>query len=388
MTTDLLRYLDAHSEEMRGDLRRLVELESPSDDPTALRRCAAYLANRASERTGGRVRVIEESEGPHLDVLVGNDECPPVLILGHFDTVWPKGTIAERPYSDDGGVARGPGVFDMKAGLVQGLWAVQALRTVRGRPPCVRLFFNSDEEVQSVRSRPIIEAAARQARVVLVLEPSLAGALKTSRKGVGRFQVTIRGRAAHAGLDPEEGRSAIVELARVINFLHDLTGLNTGTTVNVGVVRGGTRANVVAAEAHAEVDVRAVSQAEAVRISRSLHELRPSGEGLAIEVAGEFIRPPMPRTTEVAALFALAQRVGRGIGLELAEAAAGGGSDANFCAALGLPVLDGLGAVGGGAHALGEYALIGHMPSRAALTAGLIESLGEGGNPAIATDNL
>lgn len=372
MMHELLQYMQAHLDEIRSDLRRLVELESPSDDSRALERCSEFIADRARDLTSSPVRTIQQENGPHLDILVGQHEVPRVLVLGHFDTVWPIGTLAERPYRDNGHTARGPGVFDMKAGLVQGLWAVQALRLVLKRPPSVRLLFNSDEEIQSVHSRPLIEAAARKARTVLVLEPSLDGALKTARKGVGRFQVSIRGRAAHAGVDPEAGRSAIAELARVVEYLHSLTDLNLGTVVNVGVVSGGTRANVVAAEAHAIVDVRAVDLVEADRVSRLVRGLRPSRDGIEINVTGQITRPPMQRTPDVGKLFALAQRLGQMIDCTITEASTGGGSDGNFCAALGIPVLDGLGAVGGGAHSIDEYASIDCMPSRAALTAGLI----------------
>jgi glutamate carboxypeptidase len=369
-----LIYLRLHVDEMLADLRALVELESPSDDPRALRRCAAWIAERTRDLTGGHARVVEQSEGPHLDIVLDDEARPAVLLLGHFDTVWPMGTTAARPYREDNGVARGPGVFDMKAGIVQGLWAIRSLQAVRPRAPALRLLLTSDEEVQSRRSRSLIEAAARDAPAVLVLEPSLDGALKTSRKGVGRFEVTIRGRAAHAGVEPEVGRSAVDELARVIGYLHGLTNVKTGTTVNVGVVRGGTRANVVAAEAHAVVDVRVRSEIEAERVTSLMLGMTPSRDGIAIDITGDFARPPMERTPQVAALFASAQRLGERIGLRLSEASTGGGSDANFCAALGVPVLDGLGAVGGGAHAVDEYVLSECMAPRAALVAGLIDA--------------
>lgn len=372
---EVLAYLRANVDRMRDDLRQLVELESPSDDPPALRRCADFVVDRARALTDGRVRVIDDAAGPHLDVIVGTDDAPPVLVLGHFDTVWPAGTLFDRPYSDDGQAARGPGVFDMKAGLIQGLWAIHALRAVEHRLPTVRMFLNSDEEVQSVRSRALIEAAARAARGVLVLEPSLNGALKTARKGVGRFEIVIRGRAAHAGVDPGAGRSAIGELARVIEYLHSLNDADAGVSVNVGLVHGGTRANVVAATAHAVADVRVVDSQQADVIDRAIRGLRPSQDGIEIGVTGGIVRPPMPRTPAIGELFALAQRIGRSIDLELSETSTGGGSDANFCAALGVPVLDGLGADGGGAHAVDEHVLIESMPSRAALVAGLIDAL-------------
>jgi len=379
MIRELLRYLEAHQAEMRADLRRLVCEESPSDDPAALERCADVLAERASELTGGRVTVIAEAKGPHLDIVVGDDPVPPVLVLGHFDTVWPLGTIGTMPYRESDDVARGPGVFDMKSGLVQGLWAVHALTTVTGRPPPVRLFLNSDEEVGSVRSRPLIEAAARSARVVLVLEPSLDGALKTARRGGGRFTVSIRGRAAHAGLDPGAGRSAIGELARVVEYLHSLSDAARNTAVNVGVVSGGTRPNVIAAHARAEVDVRVTTPDEASRLEALIRGMRPSRDGIELDISGGFVRPPMPRTSEIGALFEQARDMAREIGIELREAAAGGGSDGNFCAALGVPVLDGLGAVGGGAHAEDEHVSLSAMPARAALVGAMVAEAGSAG---------
>jgi glutamate carboxypeptidase len=308
---------------------------------------------------------------------VGENDAPPILLLGHFDTVWPLGTIRERPFADDGRIARGPGVFDMKAGLIQGLWAIHAIRAVHRRPPAVRVLFNSDEEIQSVRSRSLIEATARTTRAVLVLEPSLNGALKTARKGVGRFEISIRGRAAHAGVEPGAGRSAIGELARVIDYLHSLNDAAAGVSVNVGLAHGGTRANVVAANAHAVVDVRVVDSQQAEVIDRAIRGWRPSRDGIEIEVTGGLVRPPMPRTPAIGELFAVAHRIGRSIDLELSETSTGGGSDANFCAALGVPVLDGLGADGGGAHAVDEHVLIESIPSRATMVAGLISQLEE-----------
>jgi glutamate carboxypeptidase len=372
--TDIYRYLMTHVDDMRADLRELVEIESPSDSPANLDECARYVGDLARRRMNGRVHVIEHADGSHLDITVGELESPSVLMLGHFDTVWPIGTLAARPYDDDGERARGPGVFDMKAGLIQGIWAVRALQQQEHRAVNVRFFLNSDEEVQSRRSRSYVEAAASAARVVFVLEPSLAGALKTSRKGVGRFSLHIRGRAAHAGIDPRAGISAVSELAHAIEYVHALTNHAVGTTVNVGVVSGGTRANVVAEEAHAAIDVRVVNEAEAARVTRLLLDMSPTIPGIQLQVSGKIVRPPMPRTPAIAQLFELAATIASGIGIDLAEAATGGGSDGNFCAALGIPVLDGLGAVGDGAHATTEYVSVADMPRRAALVAGMIHA--------------
>jgi glutamate carboxypeptidase len=373
MIQALERYLQTRQAEMRADLRQLVCLESPSDDPTSLARCGDFLAQRARGLTDGTVTSIADPAGPHIDVIVGAERVPRVLILGHYDTVWPVGTTAARPYEESGDVARGPGVFDMKAGLVQGLWGVHALAALSGEAPCVRFLLNSDEEAQSTRSRGVIEEAARAADMVLVLEPSLDGALKTARRGSGRFTISIHGRAAHAGLDPSSGRSAIGELGRVIEYLHSLSDAKQNMHVNVGTVSGGTQPNVIAAHARAEVDVRVATPAEASRMETLIRGIRPSRDGIELDVSGGFVRPPMPRTAQIGELFERAQRLAREIGLELHEAAAGGGSDGNFCAALGVPVLDGLGAVGGGAHADDEYVILTQMPARSALVGALVQ---------------
>ena len=360
---------------MRADLRRLVELESPSDDPTALANCARFIAARARELIRGDVRVLDEAEGPHVEVRVGHQEHGAVLLLGHFDTVWPCGTLGERPYQERDGIATGPGVFDMKAGIVQCLWALSALQQLDKPAPPLRLFLNSDEELQSRRSRAHIVEAAQSARAVLVVEPSENGALKISRKGSGRFEIIVHGRAAHAGVDPAAGRSAISELARIIRELDAMTDLASGISVNVGVVEGGTRANVVAERARAIVDVRAVRQLDAKVIAARIGSIQPSRDGISVEVRGGFGRPPMERTPQTEALFRIAEEVGSKIGLDVRAVASGGASDANLCAGLGAPILDGLGAVGGGAHAVDEHVLIEEMPVRAALLAGVISAL-------------
>ena len=371
-------WLRAYLGEMRSDLRELVELESPSDDPTALHRCAELIATWFNTLRGARVTVIKDPRGPHIDVRFGEEAMTPVLLLGHFDTVWPLGTIRDRPYTERDECAFGPGVFDMKAGIVQALWAMRALIESRGTSPPVRLFFNSDEEVQSHRSRGRIVDVARDASAVLVLEPSQGGALKTARKGAGRFGIEVVGRAAHAGVNPEEGRSAIAELARIVQDLLALANRDEGISVNVGVISGGTRANVVAAEARAEVDVRVVRQADAEAISRKMLAIQPSRDAMEVHVHGGFGRPPMERTMRSAALFKRAQMIGASLGLSLSEVATGGASDANLCAPLGVPILDGLGAVGGGAHATSEYVELPAMPSRAALVGGLVEAIAAG----------
>jgi len=372
----LLEFLRGHRDDMVAELRSFVERETPSTDKVRLDGFADLLAHRAERLTGGRVRVVEQQEaGSHVQVQVGDGDKP-ILLLGHYDTVWPAGSLDRMPFLVRNGAARGPGAFDMKAGLVQALWAVYALRRLgRSIPPLVVLV-NSDEELGSPTSRALVEAEARRAAAVLVLEPSQAGALKTARKGVGMFHVEVTGRAAHAGADPFAGVSAIEELARLVLALRGQSGLGNGTTVNVGVIRGGTRANVVAARASAEVDVRVVTTAEAERLTAAILGLRPHHPGAVVRVTGGLNRPPMERTDQIGELFEHARKLAAEIGFSVDEAMTGGGSDGNFAAAVGAPVLDGLGAVGGGAHALTEHVLVEHMPPRAALVARLIETLG------------
>jgi len=375
MMTRVHDWLRSRVDEMCDDLRSLVEHESPSDSPDVLRACADFLAGRARELIRADVSIVEDPRGPHLDIRVHGEGGPPVLLLGHFDTVWPVGTLAARPYEQRDGIASGPGVFDMKAGIVQSLWTVHALKALGAPAPPIRLFFNSDEEVQSTRSRGRILDAARHSRAVLVLEPSQDGAVKTARKGAGRFEIIVHGRAAHAGIDPQTGRSAISELARVIRSLDELADEAAGTTVNVGCIEGGTRANIVADRASALVDVRVKTKSEAERVLSSIGALHPSRDGLEIDARGSFGRPPMERTPQIATLYEIARRIGSDLGIDLREVSTGGASDANLCAELGLPILDGLGAVGAGAHAMTEHVLIDAIPARAALLAGLLSAL-------------
>jgi len=269
-------------------------------------------------------------------------------------------------------------VLDMKAGIAQMLFAIEALRELRGSlPRAVTVLLVSDEEVGSESSRAITERLAKRSAAVLVLEPAagLEGALKTARKGVGNYTLKVLGRAAHAGLNPENGASAVLELARQVLEIVQFTDVRRGITVNPGIVRGGTRTNVVAAEAVAEVDVRVARMSDAARLDRRFRSLRPFNKRCRLELKGGINRPPLERTRQVAALFALARKAGAELGLELQEASVGGGSDGNFTAALGIPTLDGLGAVGEGAHASDESVLISELPRRTALLARLIEKI-------------
>ena len=308
----------------------------------------------------------------------GRSRRPPVLLLGHLDTVYPLGTLGGMPCRVEDGRLWGPGTLDMKSGIAFMLAAIDALRDQGGtlpRPATVLLV--SDEEVGSSSSRRITEEVAKRSGAVLVLEPSygLKGAVKTARKGVGEYLLKVKGKAAHAGLDFMEGQSAILELARQIETVSKFTDLKRGLTVNVGLVQGGTRVNVVPAEASASIDVRIVHAADGVGIDKKLRSLKPVNRKCKLELTGGVDRPPMERTKEVAGLFRIASAIAKELGWKLEEAAVGGGSDGNLTAALGIPTLDGLGGVGEGAHATHESVLISELPRRTALLAGLIETV-------------
>ncbi len=360
-------------------LEELVSIESPSRDKHSLDALGTLLA-RHLHQLGGSIEIIPNVQGSDhiLARFPGLGAKRPALVLGHFDTVWPKGTIDRMPFRVEAdGRAFGPGIFDMKAGLASLWWALSVLMNARylDRRPIWALL-TSDEEIGSPTARGLIEDLARQCAYVLVLEPPLAdGGLKTARKGVGRFRLKIEGKAAHAGVAPTEGRSAIIELAHQIFAIQQLQDLSAGTTINIGVVAGGTTANVVPASASAEIDVRVVSAGEAARMSAALLALSSLTPEIRLAISGGFTRPPMERTPAVAALYEQAQRIGRQLGLELTEGSTGGGSDGNFTAALGVPTLDGLGVRGGGAHADDEHIVIDSLPERAALLAALLLQL-------------
>lgn len=372
-----LKYLRDNREGMLEDLRAFVERETPSTEKDLLDDFARFLAGYAAE-AGGKAEVLPDAvSGDHVRVRWdGEDEREPILLLGHYDTVWSAGTLETMPFEVSGGKARGPGVFDMKCGLVQGFWAVKTLRELLGVERPLVFLCNSDEEVGSPGSRGLIEEEARRAAAVLVLEPSLDGALKTARKGVSRYRVHVTGRPSHAGLDPTGGVSAIDELARLVLEMHghsDPEG--TGTTVNVGLIAGGTRYNVVAAEASAEVDVRAVTRAEAERMKGVFAGLGTRNPETTVSIEGGEVWPPMERTAEIGGLYERARELAAELGFDLGEGLAGGASDGCLCAAVGAPVLDGLGAVGSGAHARDEHVEVKSIPLRAALVARLLQTL-------------
>jgi glutamate carboxypeptidase len=373
---DILAFCERELAWARETTRALVELESPTSDKTAVDRCGSELARRL-HGLGARVTTLpRESAGDHVMAEFGCGASQ-ILLLGHFDTVWPIGQLSEMPFRERDGYLHGPGVFDMKAGIVIAMLATRALVEL-GRPLARRIvmLWTSDEETGSRTSRSAIEEEAARSEAVLVLEPSLpGGALKTSRKGCGEFSVVIKGRAAHAGVDPERGASAVAELARQILALDALQDQARGVTVNVGLVRGGSRPNVVAEEARAVVDVRAPTRESALQLERAIRQLTPRDPRTRLEIHGGIDRPPLERTLAVAHLYGQAKAIAAELGRDLAEGPTGGGSDGNFTAALGVPTLDGLGAVGDGAHARHEHVELAATAWRAALVAGLVERL-------------
>lgn len=379
MLAGFLHYFEERRGALVETIRQMAEIESPSDDKAAVDRLGEWLAERFGQ-LGGKVRVHRQQRyGNHLQVdFPGRDaKSKPVLLLGHFDTVYGLGALAQMPCKIKEGRLYGPGVFDMKSGIALMLHGIEAHLQQGGLPRPVRVVLVTDEEVGSESSRPLTEKLAKECSSVLVLEPSAGptGALKTSRKGVGDFTVRVTGRAAHAGLDPGKGQSAIVELAQQIARISKFGEPERGLTVNVGVIRGGTRTNVIAAEAVAEVDVRIERSSDAARIARKFRGLKRVNRKCQLEITGGVNRPPMERGAATQALFAKAQALARGIGWKLEETAVGGGSDGNFTAALRIPTLDGLGGVGDGAHAAHEHVLIEELPRRAALIAGLLATL-------------
>ncbi|WP_338051323.1 M20 family metallopeptidase [Pseudonocardia acidicola] len=372
--------LDGHRDEMVADLVAYAEHETPSDDRALLAAGLAHVEGWVADRLGTPASRTRHGSAEHGDVLVlqldGAGERP-LTLLAHYDTVWSAGTLADWPVRIDGDRLTGPGVFDMKAGLVQAVWAVRALRAAGLPHPPLRLLLNGDEEIGSPFSRPLIEKACADAAAVLVFEAAADGAVKTARKGVGLWDVRVRGVESHAGLDPAAGASAIDELARVVRTLHDATDPDAGTNVNVGVVRGGTRSNVVAGAAEAGVDVRVRTTAEQARIDALMAGLRAHDPRAEVTPIGGWNRPVMERSPAIAAVYALARAAAAQIGVDLAETAVGGASDGNFAAALGRPVLDGLGAVGAGAHARHEHVSIDGMVERAAVAAGVIAAFAQ-----------
>ena len=368
--SELREQMQARVPQMVEQLGEFVNLESPSLDVEHLQVSAKYLAGLFEKVTGRRAEIINGESGPHVHWKGGDNTK--VLIVGHHDTVFPLGTTAKRPFSVDGDIARGPGIFDMKAGIVQAIHGLSAISDSSQ----VEMLITADEEVGSYTSRELIESRARATGAVLVLEPSAdGGALKIARKGVGTFTVHIGGRASHAGLEPEKGINALVELAAQVQCIVAMARPELGTTVTPTVATAGNSENVVPDAAMIKVDVRVVLPEEKKRIELELSQLKPTVTGATIKVTGSVNRPPMHESAG-RALFGVAEVVAKDLGIKnLQGVAVGGGSDGNFTAAIGIPTLDGMGAVGGGAHAITEHVLISTMGERAALVAGVARAL-------------
>ena len=376
----LLGWARKKQKDLVAFLRELVECESPSDDPAAIGRFADLFEARVSDIA--RVRRVPGGKfGPHLQCefdLPGGRKKGRLLALGHSDTVYPLGILSKMPFRQVGGRLYGPGVLDMKGGVAFFVFAMRALRDldipVRRT---VLLQLNSDEEVGSDSSRPLTEREAARSVAVLVLEPGtgLEGKFKTSRKGIGDYLLTVRGKAAHAGVDFGAGASAILEIARQIDRVAAFADLKTGVTVNPGVISGGTRSNVIAEEARVEVDIRVPCMRDAQALDRKFRSLKPIDKRCTLALTGGLNRPPMERTPAIAALFQTAKALAADLGVDLEESSTGGGSDGNFTAALGIPTLDGIGAVGEGAHSSGESILLDRIADRTALLAKLVQSI-------------
>jgi glutamate carboxypeptidase len=375
-----VNYFEERKDQIVQTIRQLVEIESPTDNKQAVDQLGALLAGRF-EALGGHAKFHRVQDfGDHLQVdFAGAGGGKPVLLLGHLDTVYPTGTLTTMPCRVARGRLWGPGAFDMKSGIAFMLHAIEALREWNEDklPRPVTVLLVSDEEVGSDTSRVITENLAKKSAAVLVLEPSHGpkGAVKTARKGIGEYVLKVTGKAAHSGLDFEKGQSAILELAKQIIAISKLIDVKRGLTLNVGTVQGGTRVNVIPAEASAVLDVRVARKQDASILDRKLRALKPFNRKCKIEISGGMNRPPMERTPAVAALYKKAAEIARQLGWKLEEASVGGGSDGNFTAALGIPTLDGLGGVGEGAHATHESILISELPKRAALLAALIEGV-------------
>jgi len=374
----ILQYLTSQQPHMLATLEAWVNHDSPTFEKEAVDGLGRQIAE-AFAQLGASVEPIPQSEcGDHYRITWGQGQRQ-ILLLAHMDTVWPMGEAARRPFAVRQGKATGPGVNDMKSGIVVGLYALRAL-VETAQTPAHRLVYllTSDEETGSLTSRPLIEAEARRSDYALILEPSRGGPLTTWRKGVGRFDLEVTGIASHSGVDPEKGVSAIEEMAHQILRLHAMSDLSRGITVNVGVVRGGSRVNVVAASAQAELDLRVMSLADGEQMEAAILNLTPVLPGAQVRVTGGINRPPFEETPAGLALYRRARAVGARLGLDLGKTGSGGGSDGNYTAALGVPTLDGLGAVGHGSHALSEHILVESLPQRAALLAELVLDLGRG----------
>ncbi|HLX43504.1 MAG TPA: M20 family metallopeptidase [Bryobacteraceae bacterium] len=376
-----LRYARAKQKDIIALIREFVECESPSDHPPSVNRFVDLMATRVGDIARVKIFPGSASFGKNMRcefTLPGTTKSGQVLALGHSDTVWSLGTLKTMPFREARGRLWGPGTLDMKGGMAFFIFAMRALRDLDvSVPHKVVMQVNSDEEVGSESSRGLTEEAAGQSKAVLVLEPGtgLEGKLKTARKGVGDYAIVVRGRASHAGVDFSNGANAVVEMSRQLEKIAGFTRLDRGVTVSPGVVHGGTRSNVVPAECRAEIDIRAPRDRDRKYLESKFGSLKPFDKRCSIEVTGGLNRPPMERSAGVRRLFGLASKLAMDLGVTLEESATGGGSDGNFTAALGVPTLDGLGAVGEGAHAVNESILINRIADRTALLAKLVAAL-------------
>ncbi len=374
----LLRYFSAHRDEHLALLKQIVEMESHSLDKGGIDRLADFLAGQF-EASGARAEILPlVGCGNALKVVgPGTGTGRPILILGHLDTVWQPGTVVQRPFVVKDGKAYGPGIYDMKSGVLLCILLCRALRDRMVQPMReVVFFFVPDEEIGSAGGLTILEKIARDSCAVLCLEPPLAGGnAKTSRKGVGTFRLRIAGIAAHAGVEPEKGASAILEISRQILKLQRMNSEDRGVTVSVGTVKGGSASNVVPSFAEAEIDFRFATLAEGRRLESRIRGLSPQDRRCKFKIEGGINRPPLLRSSAVAQLFRQARKAAASIGMKLGEGGSGGGSDGSFTAALGIPTLDGLGVDGGGAHAMHEHIIVADLPRRAALLGLLVQEL-------------
>jgi glutamate carboxypeptidase len=371
---ELAAIIAANQSRMHARIRELVEVESPSDDKAAVDRAGRVVEEWIKALQGHLKRHKCAQYGDVLEARFGpvRSQRGRILLLGHIDTVWPMGTLAKMPWRESEGKLWGPGVLDMKAGIVMAIEALAALQGLGAALPPLTLLLNSDEEIGSPISRAVTESIASKCKAVYVLEPAQGLAYKTARKGVGHFTLRVQGISSHAGVDFERGHSAVLEMARLVQQVSAFTNLSKGTTVNVGVIAGGTRSNVIAADCVAEVDVRIARAGDAASVERMFRSLRTTDRACTLTGTGGINRPPMERKAGTVQLFHKARTLAKQMGFVLEEAATGGGSDGNFTAALGVSTLDGMGAVGTGAHAAHEHVVAKHLVERTALLAAMI----------------
>jgi glutamate carboxypeptidase len=378
MPSTVLQFAKQQVKPFKALLRRFVEIESPSHDKAAVDRAVHFIAAEFG-KSGGRVRFHrQKTTGDVLQIDFGGKSRSRLLLLGHVDTVWEIGTLKSMPCRESAGKLYGPGVFDMKFGVVQMLFAIRLLQQIDGKlPRNLTVLLNPDEELGSHNSRAITEELALKSDAVLVFEPSAGatGACKTSRKGVGNYLLRVKGIAAHAGLDFQKGASAITELAHQLTRITTFSDPAKGLTINPGIIRGGTRLNVVADQAEAEIDARVVSAAQVRSLDRRLQSLKPMDRRCQLDISGGINRLPFERNAKTVKLYRQAKSSAEALAFELPEVGVGGGSDGNFTAGLGVPTLDGLGAVGDGAHAIHEHVVEREIPRRVALAAELIRTI-------------